>query len=117
MQTGRSPIIKKDGGEMLVAMVLDRPLADAQSLVHNPIKFVEEILQIIDDQKSHPVIEQMLKADVRDDLPLSEFDRTTTASSSTGQIRLTQNPSQPKEYYDVTLLEKDESLISPNKNL
>ena len=31
---------------MLVAMVLDRPLAEAQSLVHNRIKFVEEILQI-----------------------------------------------------------------------
>ena len=99
MQTGRSPIIKKDGGEMLVAMVLDRPLADAQSLVHNPIKFVDEILQIFDDKKSHPVIEQMLKADVRDDLPISEFDSTTPASSSTGQIRLTQNPSQPKEHY------------------
>ena len=35
-------------------MVLDRPLADAQSLVHNPVKFVEEILQMINDKKSHP---------------------------------------------------------------
>ena len=38
MQTGRVPIIKKDGGEMLVAMVLDRPLADAQALVRDPFK-------------------------------------------------------------------------------
>jgi hypothetical protein len=54
LQTGRSPLIKKEGGEMLVAMVLDRPLADAQSLVHNPVKCVEEILQMINDKKSHP---------------------------------------------------------------
>ena len=76
-----SPIIKKDGGEMLVAMVLDRPLADAQSLVQNPIKLVEEILQIMNDKKSDPVIEQMMKADVRDDLPVAEFDPVTPASS------------------------------------
>ena len=37
-------------------MVLDRPLADAQSLVHNPVKFVEEIVQMINDKQSHPVI-------------------------------------------------------------
>lgn len=98
MQTGRAPIIKKDGGEMLVAMVLDRPLAEAQSLVHNPFKLVEEILQIM--EKSHPVIEQIVEADVRDDLPVSEFDPATSANSSTGQIRLTQNyPLQPKEHY------------------
>ena len=36
----------------------------------SPIKFVDEILQIMDDKKSHPVIEQMAKADVRDDLPI-----------------------------------------------
>ena len=40
LQIGRSPYIKKEGCEMLVAMVLDRPLAEAQSLVRNPGEFV-----------------------------------------------------------------------------
>ena len=73
MQTGRSAVIKKDGCEMLVAMALDRRLADAQALVHEPSKLIEEILQIIQDKQSHPVVEGMVKADVRDDLPTSEF--------------------------------------------
>ena len=66
MQTGRSALIKKDGGKMLVAIALDRPLADAQALVGDPQKLVAEILQIIKDKQSHPVIEGMVKADVRD---------------------------------------------------
>ena len=32
MQAGRPALIQKDGGEMLIAMVLDRPLAEAKSL-------------------------------------------------------------------------------------
>ena len=58
---------------MLVAMALDRPLADAQALVRDPPKLIEEILQIMQDKQSHPVIEGMVKANVRDDLPTSEF--------------------------------------------
>ena len=54
MQTGRSALIKKDGGEMLVAIALDRLLADAQALVGDPQKLVAEILQIIQDKQSHP---------------------------------------------------------------
>ena len=99
MQAGRSTLIKKDGGEMLVAMVLDKPLAGAQGLVHDTPKLIAEILQIIQDKQSHPVIEQMVKADVRDDLPLSEFAAASPASSSTRPTRLTQKPTQPKEQY------------------
>jgi len=36
MQAGRPALIQKDGGEMLIAIVLDRPLADAQALVDDP---------------------------------------------------------------------------------
>ena len=46
MQAARLPIIKKDGGEMLVAMVLDGPFVEVPSLVCNPPKLIEEILQI-----------------------------------------------------------------------
>ena len=97
MQAGRSALIKKDGCGMLVAMALDRPVADAQALVHDPPKLIEEILQIIQDKQSHPVIEGMVKA--RDDLPTSEFALASSASSSTKPIRLTQKPTQPKEQH------------------
>ena len=33
MQEGKTVLIKKDGGEMLIAIVLDKPLAEAQALV------------------------------------------------------------------------------------
>lgn len=99
MQAGRSPIIKKDGGEMLVAMILDRPLAEVPSLVCNPPKLVEEILQIMSDKQSHPVIEGMVNPDVRHNLPVSEFETATSVNSSSGQTDLPQNSTQPKEHY------------------
>ena len=48
------------------AIVLDRLLEDAKAL---------------ENQQSHPVLDQMVNADVRDDLPIAEF---TAASSSSG---------------------------------
>ena len=41
-QAGRPALIKKDGGEMLIAIVLDRPLAEAKALVD---AFIQEIHQ------------------------------------------------------------------------
>ena len=38
MQAGRSTLIKKNGSEMLIAMALDKPLAEAQALVDDPPK-------------------------------------------------------------------------------
>ena len=43
MQAGRPALIQKDGGEMLIAIVLDRPLADAKALVNDPAAFTREI--------------------------------------------------------------------------
>ena len=80
---------------MLVAIALDRPLADAQALVGDPQKLVAEILQIIKDKQSHPVIEGMVKADVRYEMPASESERAS-ASSSIRSIRPTQKPTQQK---------------------
>ena len=56
MQAGRPALIKKDGGEMLIAIVLDRPLAEAQALVNTPDAFIQELTTIIQDKKHHPVI-------------------------------------------------------------
>jgi hypothetical protein len=36
--------IKKDGGEMLIAIVLDRPLAEAKALVEAPDAFIQQSL-------------------------------------------------------------------------
>ena len=79
MQKGKTALIKKDGGEMLIAIVLDRPLAEAKALVADPDEFMQAITKIMLDKHAHPVIAQMLHPDVRDDLPPSEC-----AASSTG---------------------------------
>ena len=81
MQAGKTALIKKDGGEMLIAIVLDKPLTEAQALVDDPDAFMLEITRIIQNKHAHPVIAQMLHPDVRDDLPPSEC----AAASSEGQ--------------------------------
>ena len=80
-QEGRPELIKKDGGEMLVSIVLDRPLEDAKALEENPNRFISEIMEIFENQQSHPLLNQMINPDVRDDLPIADF---TAASSSSG---------------------------------
>ena len=82
MQTGKSALIKKDGGEMLVAIVLHRPLCTGACW--RPTE-VAEILQIIQDKQSHPVIEGMVKADVRDEMPASEFALASASSFFLGR--------------------------------
>ena len=87
MQEGREALIKQDGGEMLIAIVLDRPLAEAQTLVDDPEAFVKAIARIMQNKHSHPVIAQMMNPDVRDDLPPSGG----TASSSDSRSSRTGN--------------------------
>ena len=55
---------------MLIAIVLDEPLAEAQALVDDPDAFMLAITKIIQNKHAHPVIAQMLHAGVRDDFPL-----------------------------------------------
>ena len=50
MQAGKTALIKKDGGEMLITIVLDKPLAEAQALADDPDAFMLEITRI----KAHP---------------------------------------------------------------
>ena len=61
LQQGRAALFQQDGGAMLIAIVLDRPLAEAQALVDQPRQFLQEIKQVLDDQKTHPILEQMLQ--------------------------------------------------------
>ena len=50
MQEGKTTLIKKDGGDMLVAIVLDKPLSEAQALVDDPDAFMLEITKIIQNK-------------------------------------------------------------------
>ena len=61
MQAGRPALIPKDGGERLIAIVLDRPLEDAEALVNNPAAFTQEMTKILLEKQNHPLIAQMLK--------------------------------------------------------
>ena len=61
MQAGRPALIQKDGGEMLIAIVLDRPLADAEALVNDPAAFTREMTRILLEKQNHPLIAQMVK--------------------------------------------------------
>ena len=79
MQAGRPALIQKDGGEMLIAIVLDRPLADAKALVDDPAAFTQEMTKILLEKQSHPLIAQMIKPAGSSDPPPSN-----SAVSSTG---------------------------------
>ena len=61
IQAGRPTIIHKDGGEMLIAIVLDKPLAEAKKLVDDPAAFTREMTRILRDKHTHPLIAQMMK--------------------------------------------------------
>ena len=74
--TGPHP---KDGGEMLIAIVLDRPLADAKALVDDPAAFTREMTKILLEKQSHPLIAQMIKPAGSSGPPPSN-----SAASSTG---------------------------------
>ena len=61
IQAGRPTIIHKDGGEMLIAIVLDKPLEEAKRLVDDPAAFTREMTRILRDKHTHPLIAQMMK--------------------------------------------------------
>ena len=52
---------------MLIAIVLDRPLAEAKALVEAPNAFIQAITRIMQDKQKHPVIAQMINPEVNDD--------------------------------------------------
>ena len=98
MQAGRPALIKKDGEEMLIAIVLDRPLAEAKALVEAPDAFIQAITRIMQDKQNHPVIAQMIRPGVSDDPPPTE----RTASSSGGYSHrgaVARTPAQPQTHF------------------
>ena len=81
MQTGRPALIKKIE-EMLIAIVLHRPLAEAQALVNTPDAFIQALTTIIQDKKNHPVIAQMIQPDTSDDVAPAEAAASSSRSYS-----------------------------------
>ena len=81
VQAGRPTIVHKDGGEMLIAIVLDRPLAEAKALVDDPAAFTREMTRILREKQSHPLIGQMMKPAESSDPP------PTTAAGSISRSR------------------------------
>ena len=60
MQAGKPALIPKECEEILIAIVLDRPLKEAQRLVENPERFFNEILEALEAHRNHPVLTQLL---------------------------------------------------------
>ena len=56
----------------LLPLCFDRPLAEAKALVEAPDAFTQAITRIMQDKQNHPVVAQMIKPGVSDDLPPAE---------------------------------------------
>ena len=68
---------------MLIAIVLDRPLAEAKALVEAPSAFIQAITRIMQEKQNHPVIAQMIIPEADEDPTPSE----RAASSSGGHCK------------------------------
>ena len=77
---------------MLIAIVLDRPLADAKALVDDPAAFTREMTRILLEKQNHPLIAQMIKPTGSGDPPPSN-----SAASSTGSHERLRD-SQPVQF-------------------
>ena len=64
---------------MFIAIVLDRPLAEAKELVDDPAAFTREMTRILREKQNHPLIAQMMKPAESSDPPPAN-----TAASSAG---------------------------------
>ena len=111
IQAGRPTIIHKDGGEMLIAIVLDKPLAEAKKLVDDPAAFTREMTRILHDKHTHPLIAQMMKP-AESSEPLSTAasgasssgdPRTHHTSSSSKTHQMTQSTQVPLHAISVQL--------------
>ena len=85
LQEGRPALFQKDGGAMLIAIVLDRPLQEAQDLVDQPYQFLQEIRQVLEDKKSHPILERMLRT-IQGDAAKQEATSSKERPYSTGDM-------------------------------
>ena len=64
---------------MPVSIVLDPPLDEVKTLVEDPDRLILEITAILESKQAHPLLNQMVNPDIRDDMRIADF---TAASSS-----------------------------------
>ena len=95
MQAGRPALIQKDGGEMLIAIVLDRPLTEAKALVNDPTAFTREMTRILVAKQGHPLIAQMMRPTAF--LGSSDPPPANSTASGTGSHERP-NASQPVQF-------------------
>ena len=62
---------------MLIAIVLDRPLAEAKAPVDDPAAFTREMTRIQRDKQTNPLIAQMMK-------PAASSDPLPAAAAASG---------------------------------
>ena len=86
MQEGKPALIPKECEEILIAIVLDRPLAEAKRLVENPEGFFDEILEALEAHRNHPVLMQLLQ------------DMATPAASSNDNPPVKQQVAPPTQF-------------------
>ena len=86
MQEGKPALIPKECEEILIAIVLDRPLAEAKRLVDNPEGFFDEILEALEAHRNHPVLMQLLQ------------DMATPAASSNDNRPVKQQVAPPTQF-------------------
>ena len=89
MQEGRPALIPKECEEILIAMVLDKPLGEAKDLVEDPENFFEEIVNALSEKRNHPVLMQMLQ-----EMTSTSSATNEQATSSTSHPGSEQVPSQ-----------------------
>ena len=87
----------KDGEEMLIAIVLDRPLADTKALVEAPDAFIQAITRIMQDKQNHPIIAEMIRPGVSDD----HHPRSIASSSGvySHRVAVARTPAQPQTHF------------------
>jgi hypothetical protein len=55
---------QKDGGEMQVSIVLDRPLAETKALMKDPDRLISEISKLVSNQsqwQAHPLLKWQIR--------------------------------------------------------
>ena len=68
---------------MLIAIVLDRPLAEAKALVEASNVFIQAITRIMQDKRNHPVIAQMITPEAEEDPTPSERAASSSGATAT----------------------------------
>ena len=100
MQEGRAALIPKECEEILIAMVLDRPLAEAKDLVEDPERFFGDIVNALSEKRNHPVLMQMLQEMANTSSATSEKATSSTSQSGSNQLPPKSNFSKPKGNYN-----------------